>query len=352
MAPLPNVLAGLGRAGLLHSAAATRRAYVTAATHVEYERKARVFLRFCDSVGAARIFHPDTIIIFFEMWLLDGGKVTTLPNFLSAWRDVCDERHMYFPPKGSLEWRYIGKYLRGARMRYPHVARRSTPLTLSLIRLVLADVGVTHVHDYETCSIAVLSFCARLLVAHAAMMRTCAHTAGCTVGDVSQPSAAAGRFFLFRVGYSVTARKIKLRPARSCILPRITDVLSCGYALHVLLRRAHGRPSAPGAVLFPRTGSDRRPLPWLDMRAAVRAALRPHLSRVGAPLTTIDGRSLRAGGATDWFSADAPRWWVKSQGGWLSDAVDIYNRPTPVARFRSAPARRVLRVAYDSAPCG
>ena len=137
-----------------------------------------VFFRFCDDIGAARLFHPDTIIIFFEMWLLDGGKVTTLPNFLSAWRDVCDERRMYFPSKGSYAWRYIGKYLRGARMWYPHVQRRSTPLTLALLRFVFEDVGITSAACLETCSIAVLSFCARLLAAHAAMMRTCAHMSG------------------------------------------------------------------------------------------------------------------------------------------------------------------------------
>lgn len=346
---LPDGVARVRRAGLLHSAAATRRSYITDATHVEYERKARVFLRFCDSIGAARVFHPDTIIIFFEMWLIDGGKVTTLPNFLSAWRDVCDERHMFFPAKGSLEWRYIAKYLRGARLRYPHVARRSTPLTLALIRVVLADIGVTCIRDYESCSIAVLSFCARLLVAHSAMMRTCAHAAGCTFGDVSHPSGADERFLLFRVGFAVTARKIKLRPARSCILPVVADFLSCGYALRVLMRRAHGTASSCGSVLFPRSGSDRRPLPWIDMRSAIRTALRPHLATLGISASTVDGRSLRAGGATDWFSAGAPRWWVKSQGGWLSDAVDLYNRPTPGARFRSAPARRVLRTAYGPA---
>ena len=67
MAAVPIGIAGVRRARLLHSATTTRRAYVTDATHIEYERKALVFFRFCDDIGAARLFHPDTIIIFFEM---------------------------------------------------------------------------------------------------------------------------------------------------------------------------------------------------------------------------------------------------------------------------------------------
>lgn len=256
---------------------------------------------------------------------------------------------MYFPAAGSREHRYIAKYIRGARVRYPHVVRRSTPLTLRLIRMVLADVGVTSARCYDTCSIAVLSFCARLLVAHAAMMRTCAHEAGCLLADVSQPAHGAGRFLLLRVGFTVRSRKIKLRPARSCILPIVKDVLSCGFALSILIRRAHTSGAVGSHVLFPRSRLVRSPLPWLDMRSAVRAALAAHLAATGRPVASIDGRSLRAGGATDWFSARAPRWWIKTQGGWLSDAVDIYNRPTDGARFQSAPARRVLRVAYGAA---
>ena len=292
------------------------------------------------------MFHPDIIVLFFEDWLLDGNAVTSLPNFMSAWRDVCDERFMYFPAVGSHGHRYISKYLRGARVRFPHTATRSTPLVLALIRLVLLDLGITTIRDYESCSIATLSFCARLLVAHAAMMRTCAHAAGCTVGDVSQPRDAAGKFFVLRVGYTVSARKIKLRPPRLCIIPIVPDVLSCGFVLSVLLRRAHTSPSSDSDVLFPRCRSTRAALPWLTMRSAIRAALKSRLARDGISVASIDGRSLRAGGATDWFSAHAPRWWIKVQGGWLSDAVDIYNRPTADARFRSAPARRVLHAAY------
>ena len=46
----------------------------------------------------------------------------------------------------------------------------------------------------------------------------------------------------------------------------------------------------------------------------------------------IAGRSLRAGGATDYFAVDAGVQFVKHQGGWKSDAYLRYDRPTPAQR--------------------
>ena len=47
---------------------------------------------------------------------------------------------------------------------------------------------------------------------------------------------------------------------------------------------------------------------------------------------SLSGRCLRAGGATDLFAVNAGVLFVKSQGGWKSDAYQIYNRPTDAQR--------------------
>ena len=73
--------------------------------------------------------------------------------------------------------------------------------------------------------------------------------------------------------------------------------------------------------------------PWQEHQDRLRRLLRRVPASVDISLDRIGRSSLRAGGATDWFQAGASREWIMLQGGWLSDAVDIYNRPTPASRF-------------------
>ena len=49
----------------------------------------------------------------------------------------------------------------------------------------------------------------------------------------------------------------------------------------------------------------------------------------------LEQRSLRAGGCTDAFAGGMLRAAIMRQGGWSSEAVDIYNRPTTSQRWQS-----------------
>ena len=81
----------------------------------------------------------------------------------------------------------------------------------------------------------------------------------------------------------------------------------------------------------PTTSCCARPSPGLSCAPASR--LERLASRIGIN-GRIGGRSLRAGGTTDWFSVQATRQWVKHQGGWKSNAFERYDRPTPAGRQR------------------
>ena len=61
-------------------------------------------------------------------------------------------------------------------------------------------------------------------------------------------------------------------------------------------------------------------------------------------------RCLRDGGATGLFAVNASVLFVKSQGGWKSDAYQIYNRPTAKQRAvlaRVYASRRRLNCVFD-----
>ena len=95
----------------------------------------------------------------------------------------------------------------------------------------------------------------------------------------------------------------------------------------------------------------------------------PRLGRFAAQsgVVVATGRYLRAGGATDFFARNAPRWWIKRQGGWKGRAVDQYNQPTvqqrhaaaalysdgiPVAAVAATPRARPLRGARQRRSAG
>ena len=82
--------------------------------------------------------------------------------------------------------------------------------------------------------------------------------------------------------------------------------------------------------------------PWGEALAFLRTSCKQ--LRVPNALV-ITGRALRAGGATDWFAADAHSLWVKAQGGWASDAYLVYNRPSP--RQRAVMGRVYTKVVFS-----
>ena len=294
-------------------------------------RAALHYYEFCEAMCIPDTFNEQGITAFMQHYLFTGRAHTSLPGFISAWREYADDAGVMFPGAASAAMRRISKFIRGAQLRFPHTPRRSVPLILARLLAVAAHLGIRRGADLERVSTAVLSFYTRLVVAQQACLRPCEHDAVLTVGDVS---VHRGHIRL-RVGVLPAARKIKRRPPRTALLAFGAGrfgFLAAGTALRVLLRRLHRR-CPPQASLFPRFAGGiplPRHQPWrLDLRRlrAVVAVVLPSVD-----ITRIDGRSLRSGGATDLFAVGATATWVQRQGGWRSDAVQIYNRPGAASR--------------------
>jgi hypothetical protein len=118
--------------------------------------------------------------------------------------------------------------------------------------------------------------------------------------------------------------------------------MSAAHVVRAVLERVHRQHgSKPNRTLLPAgsIGHNVRPAeqqwrPWTG-KGGDLAFFRSCCARIDVPgAITITGRALRAGGATDWFAADATEQWVKAQGGWAerSTAHLIYNRPTEEQR--------------------
>ena len=292
--------------------------------------------QFCDKITLPREFRYLQISNFFEWYCgTEDLSHTSLQGFISAWRSYADEHHLFFPAYDSRELRRIQQSIRGAQLRYPREVRRDTPLTLTIIVEVAALLGVRRIADYNTCDPAILVFITRLLVAHQSCMRSIEHAAGCLVSDITFPDSTSN-YIVFRVGEEVAARKIKKRPARLTILPRENHCMSGGTVLAILLRRCFQGLSGSSILFVDHVHGIQSTFaaPWQRHLAHLRRLM----SRISGLTRAHVGRSsLRAGGATDWFAAGASREWVMQQGGWLSDAVDIYNRPTPASRYEQTP---------------
>ena len=301
-------------------------------------------------MGLPPAFTPQAMCSFFEHYLQSGRARTSLPGYLSAWRDHATEVAMPYPAVGSAALKQIRKYLRGAAVRYPHVVRRSVPLTLALLIPIAAALGIRNLADLESVACPTLVFYARLAIAHQACLRPVEHDSVIVLADVSLRRTHAR----LRVGVLPSARKIKRRPPRVAVLayghgPHAH--LAAGTVLRVLLRRVHGL-SAPTAPLWPLYAfgiPQRRHAPWARDLRRLRAIIAAVLPSVD--VTRVDGRSLRSGGATDLLSAGATKSWVQAQGGWRSDAVLIYDRPAPSLRG-AVLAHGFLRAGLRFLPAG
>ena len=353
---MPARFTSTERASLLREAAITARAHITDTTKASYRRITLTFFTFCTRMGLARQFRFMQINAYFEFYVSSehcNKANTSLMGFIPAWRWYADEHNMFFPSKDSREFARIRRSIKGCQLRYPHAKRSDTPVTLSVIDYVASRLGISSFDDYFTCSKSTLCFMARLLVGHAACMRTMEHAGGCLTSDVLFPRGYAGgkwfnsplgqiarrtavlpSYVIFRVGEDPCSRKIKRRPARLAVLPCSYNYLSAGAVLLVLLRRG-GYTGGP-QVLFSDFVFNLRAdqaAPWSRHRTQLLQLLRAAPSSLDIGDIRLGRSSLRAGGATDWFACGATREWVQAQGGWLSDAVDIYNRPTAASRF-------------------
>ena len=351
MGPLPDELARLRRGRVLRAAEETRQQHLAVTTRRGYERKAFDFFNYCADMGFASDFRYSQITAFFE-WYLTGddnnrpGANTSLFGFMSAWRSYAEERMLFFPATDSRELRRIRQHVRGAQVRFPHVVSRDLPVTLAILAFVADSLGINSYDDYFTCTIDVIAFMCRLLVAHAACMRTCEHKDGCSVSDVSHPRPGVdGRplYTIFRVGEEPRSRKIKRRPARQTVLPFGHHRLSAAGVLSVFMRRFRSRADAHDPLFIGSTHGipSRFAAPWREDLLRLRRIIASAPRDADIPRGNLGRSSLRAGGATDWLAAGASREWVMQQGGWMSDAIDIYNRPSPASRYDMI-ARTVL----------
>lgn len=293
-------------------------------------------MRFCAACGFDEAFTAEGICTFFEHYLRQGGANTSLPGYMSAWREFADSEGIPFPSCKSRAGGEIAKFLRGCQVRHPHTVTRSVPLTLSLLSGVAAHLGVRSLSDIQrrgSASRETLSFLARLLISHQACLRPMEHSACIVLRDITLGVGYAS----IRIGVVPSARKIKRRPPRVCVLPygygRFAH-LAAGSVLRVLVARVHSH-STPSTPLFCRYSfgvPSRQHQPWHPAGDLSRLRAIISIALPSIDVSLIDGRSLRSGGATDWFAAGASASWVMAQGGWTSDAVLIYDRPSEALR--------------------
>ena len=312
-------------------------------------------MKFCTACGFDEAFSADGICIFFEHYLREGGAHTSLPGFMSAWRDFAASEAIPFPAKESRAAATIAHFLRGCKVTHPHSVVRSVPLTLTRLSAIAAHLHIHSLRDLQhSVSCETLSFFARLVIAHQACLRPMEHGSCVVFRDVS---IGAG-YATIRIGIIPSARKIKRREARTCILPYASGRfahLAAGTVLKVLLRRVHQR-SLPATPLFCcyRFGIPaQRHRPWHPRGDLVRLRNIISIAFPRIDVSLVDGRSLRSGGATDWFGAGASTSWVMAQGGWTSDAVLIYDRPSAALRgsiLERGFLRTGLHFSHDSRP--
>ena len=328
---MPDVVSSGQRARLLHQAATTRSRRVGAATLAQYTGRVGKFHAFCDRMGFPRTFKYQSITLFYQWYVAGfaGDKKlrahTTIAQYATAFWDYALDHGVHYP--GARTRRRITKFVHGLENRYPHVPIVEHPLLLTQLVRIAGILGIRSNADLKSCSVADLVFWARIITAHNATMRAVGHCLGMQLCDIEWRDGAA----FLTIGRRVKERKLKHR-TRTVPLPNAKCFWCAGYVLRVLKRRVHGA-SAGSACLFPNVSPNGTVLakaqPWSTMRARLE-----RLARLIGITGRIGGRSLRAGGTTDWFAVEATRQWVKHQGGWLSAAFEKYDRPTAAGRRR------------------
>lgn len=327
---MPGRFSSGQRARIRSATRGTYAARVQPNTAAKYHRYVVMFHNFCDAMGYRRRFRHRQITEFAEWYVSEGtGRKlrahNTVDSILSALADHCVTYGLVFPFAGTRSRRRLNRWLQGLANRYPHVPQPDTPLTMDIAGDVASALGIRSAVDLELARLDTLCVWARIIVAKDGCLRSVEHSQGMQVRD----AVDRGSFFELTVGRRKAERKIKHRK-RVVTLDVARTHLSAGFVLRVLLRRLHlGARSTD--CLFPAVSRAGIPSgtaePWPDALRRLRRLCRSagHRGRFGAS-------SLRAGGATDYFAIGASRDWVKAQGGWLSDAYQRYDRPTPRQR--------------------
>lgn len=318
----------------------TKRARVYDSTHEGYSRQVQQFFDVARAANLEERFTYDSIVFFCQWYVTGDGAVkrrahTSLPKFLSAWSDFCLANDMPFAYPGTHLRKRINKFIKGLKNRFPHQSKKTVPLCLDSLASVAAQLGFRSANDLYKRSPRALTQWARIITAHDAFLRPIEHSRGCRLSDI----ADHGGFVTMLVGSRELESKYKHDP-RSCVLPVRVSHLSAGFVLRVLIQRVHatvGSDSRSSRILFSSFSGSRADVYQGVAESWQRLAF-PQLRLLAAKAGVVvaSGRCLRAGGATDFFARNAPRWWIMRQGGWNSNAVDRYNQPTVQQRHAVA----------------
>ena len=326
---MPKEFTRRQRARLRRQTARTIGARVFASSRRDYDRRVRQFVDFCDAHGWEPDYtNFDAVSRFFQFYVTGLGSTKlrsykTLFEFLSAWRDHALVADLPFPHPGTPLRARLLRVINGLARKYPHTTKRTAPLCLGALRRIAARLGIRTVADLRTASPRILSIWARIITAHGCCLRPVEHAKGLRISDLGR---VAGHVTLL-VGSREGERKYH-GTSRVCVLAVTRSVLCAGYVLRHFVKRCR-RGAAAGDVLFADFVGN-KPLDHCESWKAAFSRIRRLAAKVGVTVTR--GNCLRAGGATDLFAIKAPRWWIKRQGGWKCDAVDIYNRPTDERR--------------------
>ena len=342
--------------------AITRSFRVNPDTAKSYAAKVCDFYDYCEDVlGTDPVFSRDNCAWFFEDYVSrgTGTKIrahTAIYPILSAWADFArDVGIEEFPYPGTFLRSQLVRDIQGIENRYPHEPLRDVPITFGILEKLAPLYGFNSVRSLWECDdLTKLVRWARIVVAQGACMRACEHRHGCKVSDVT----ICDGFVSILVGSRPEESKYKRRPRRA-VLHIWGSHLSAGYVLQVLLSRVH-KVSGSSAVNDDRVlfaagcdvGAKQRTTaePWATKgrKPGALARLRYACGLVGVERhESLSGRCLRAGGATDLFAVNAGVLFVKSQGGWKSDAYQIYNRPTDAQRAALARVYAERRRIHD-----
>ena len=285
-------------------------------------------------MSVSRDFSVTNITLFAEHYVAgDTGTKqrahTSVPPLLSALSDHAKLYNVPFPHAGTAARLPIKQFIRGLKNRYPHEPEQDLALTLRRLRCIakhLPDGGVSSCRDLWRVSLPTLTMWARIVVMHDACIRSVGTKLGMQVKDVSD----CGTHIELTVGRRPAERKIKQRRARVVPIGITTHCASAGYVCRVFMARVHSL-SGPNACLFPAFRPSgvraKQAVTWAAFCALVQS-----LCRSAGIRGKVGPSSFRAGGATDYFSSGATMPWVKMQGGWLSEAYQRYNRPSPEER--------------------
>ena len=293
---------------------------------------ARQFHEFCLARGHGMRFTAPIMNEFMTFYVASGYVARSLGKRNAELRTFARRHGCEFPAKESAEWEAVRRQRQALLKLDPTEEKHATVCHHGLLDKMRGYLHAGTQRELRSCAPWACQLVTRALLAHCCMLRGCEHADGMTVSDVELITDA---YVVVRVNWRRSARKIKTRPARRCVVPR---GLPAGQALVTYLQRFHAR-SDGSAVLFPARRSDGAPTSAPQTVAQLMTVMKAVGALAGftqAELARLTAHSLRAGGTTDFFAAGLSEAFIREQGGWASDAVRGYNRPAAPHRWAMA----------------